>query len=273
MISIVVCSVNEVLFNKFRENVGLTIGVPHELIRVENSGKKYSICGAYNKGKGECKYDIICFCHEDVLFHTYNWGVILSCIFTDQKIGLVGVLGACYLSLFPIDWVDPNECEGQIMEGFKEGSPLMKLNRFGENPLAEVVAIDGVFMCTRKTIMDKINFSDDILKGFHGYDFDLSMQVRKYYKVVITRDILLLHLSSGVFNSSYFEAVKILAKKWEQHLPAYLPLYRKSEIMDLKIKSLSVFWDKSKTLKNKIISIIYAGKNGVLLPWLKKLYT
>jgi hypothetical protein len=44
--------------------------------------------------------------------------------------------------------------------------------RLPGNSPAEVAGIDGMFLATRKEIMEKINFSDDLLKGFHAYDID-----------------------------------------------------------------------------------------------------
>jgi hypothetical protein len=110
MISIVVCSVNEELFKQFSHSVELIIGLPYEIIRIDNIKKTYSICGAYNnKGKAICKYDIIGFIHEDIIFKTNNWGRVLEGILKNKEIGLVGILGTCYLSLFPSGYFDNND--------------------------------------------------------------------------------------------------------------------------------------------------------------------
>jgi Glycosyltransferase like family len=272
MISIVVCSVNEKMFTAFSKSVAQTIGVPFEIIRIDNSRNEYSICAAYNKGKTLCKYDVICFSHEDVEFETNNWGAAVTDILNDPAIGLVGTVGVCYLGLFPPDWVDPNECEGQFRAAFETGKPIMRFSRFADNPVTEVAVADGFFMVTRKAIIEKINFSDNILSGFHGYDFDICMQIRQYYKIVITRDILILHASRGNFNASYYEAVKKLIKKWKSFLPVYISSYSDNEIKELKIKTLAVFCRKAASrkmfIKNNLIAIGYALKHGVFFTWL-----
>lgn len=275
MISIVVCSVNDEMFQQFSQNVQSTIGVPFEIIRIDNSRNTHSICSAYNEGKAACRYDVICFIHEDVLFQTGSWGRILLDIFKDPGIGLAGIFGACYLSLFPDAQADLEECQGQVIEGYKEDKPLRRASRFPGNPLTEVAVIDGVFMATRKSIMDKISFSDDILKGFHGYDFDISMQIRRHYKVVVTAKLLLLHISSGSYTAPYFEAMKLLKKKWRRHLPAYTSSYSREEIKRLKIKSLDLLLNKSATgeqrIQNHLTAIRYAAGHGVLFAWLRRL--
>ena len=275
MISIVVCSTKEQTFIQFSENVQSTIGVHYEIIRIENKENKYSLCAAYNKGTTLCKYDLICFAHEDISFSTPDWGQILTGILKEKEIGLVGVLGACYLSLFPADWVDANEVEGQIIEGYKPDNSILRLSRFPGSSIAEVVATDGVFMATRKDVMRNFNFSDDILTGFHGYDFDISMQIRQQFKVVVTRDILLKHASNGNFNNSYFEAIKKLSQKWKKLLPVYVSSYSKTEIKNLKVKSLFLYCKKHEDRRlfsrTNLIAIGYAARHGVLFSWALKL--
>lgn len=269
MISIVVCSANPSLFRQFEQNVQETIGVPFEMVPIDNSNKQYNICSAYNKGKAACKYDIICFVHEDILFETKNWGKVLVKIFEDPDVGLAGIFGACYLGLFPEPVADLDECQGQVIEGTKTEKRVRKANRFPGSRLTEVAVVDGVFMASRKKIMSTLFFSEDILNGFHGYDLDLSMQIRQRYKVVVSHDILLLHLSSGTYDASYYEALKILTDKWDKYLPAYTAGYSKNEITELKLKSCRKAVAR-KTMKDTLSAIRYAAKQGVLFTWLRE---
>jgi hypothetical protein len=266
MISIVVCSAKETLFAQFSKSVEETIGVPYEIIRIDNSKNEHSICAAYNKGAGMCKYDIICLPHEDVIFETRNWGSIIVNLFKNPEIGLAGNLGTCYYSMFPRDWQNILELEGQVRVGALPNNPLQTYARYPGNSIAEVVAVDGMFMVTSRKIMNQFRFSEDILKGFHGYDVDISMQIREHYKVVVTRDIRLLHLSGGAFNASYYETMELLYKKWKHKLPAYLPAYTKKEIRDLKTKTLDKYFQQP--VSGKYAGILYAFHQGVLIHWL-----
>jgi hypothetical protein len=272
MISIVVCSIHEDRFSAFSENVKETIGVEYEIIRIDNRIEKLSICAAYNKGKRNCSYEIICFIHEDVLFYTNHWGSHLTDLFRDQNIGLAGIYGACYLSLFPDFWVDPAECQGQVIEGFREEKSINSSFRFRNQSITEVVAIDGVFMAAPKKVMSKYSFSEDLLRGFHGYDFDISMQVRQRYKIVVTDFILLLHFSKGSYDATYSETYAHLCRKWNAFLPAYTSAYSASDVIRLKLKSVNkLMQEKTRhfmPLGKTLMAIRYAWRHDVLKSWI-----
>jgi Glycosyltransferase like family len=274
MISIVVCSVNEEKFNLFSDSVQATIGVDFEIIRIDNSNNKTGICAAYNKGKAQCRYQIICFSHEDVLFKTQNWGQTLINIFQDKSIGLAGIFGACYISSFAEDPVNRNECIGQVIEWYKPDKPLISVSRFPSQHLAEVVGVDGVFMVTTANIISNIQFDEEILTGFHGYDFDLSLQISQQYKIVVTREILLEHASVGNYSTSYYEAIKKVSKKWQRRLPSYVGSYAIAEIKSLMAQSLQVYCNtcnnKKQYWKKHFFAIVYAIKHGFLREWLAR---
>ncbi len=277
MISIVGCSVNEKNFQQFSDSVQKTIGVEFEIVRIDNSHDQYGICQAYNKGAALCRYDHICFVHEDVIFVSENWGQALLAALKDPHTGLVGIIGLCYYGMFPLDWQHPRDIEGGLIQRFKyEQKPELHVNRsrFPGGPQAEVVAIDGVFMATRKEIIQKIRFSEEYIPGFHGYDLDLAMKIRRRYKIVVARDILLIHLSEGFRDQHWHEIMKTLYKKWKRYLPAYVPAYSKKDIKALKLYSLEVFRQGEmpgiSSARKNFIAFNYAFRHGVLLAWLRK---
>ena len=81
MISIIICSRNLGIDPKLSTNITSTIGCEYELIVIDNSQNKYSIFQAYNIGIEKSTSEIICFVHEDVLFHSKDWGKKLIEIF------------------------------------------------------------------------------------------------------------------------------------------------------------------------------------------------
>jgi Glycosyltransferase like family len=135
MISIVVCSVKEDLYKQFADKIKETIGTPYEIIRVDNTGNQYSICSAYNKGASESQFEIVCLCHEDILFRTNNWGNILTELFKNPEIGAAGVVGACYLSLFPTTWINQQEYEGQVILDKNASKPETYHNKKSAEPV------------------------------------------------------------------------------------------------------------------------------------------
>ena len=92
MISIVICSIDSKKYEKLKKNIEETIGeLSFEIIKIDNSIEKISITKAYNLGVDKSKYDILLFIHEDILFHTFNWGNILISKFKESSIGLLGI--------------------------------------------------------------------------------------------------------------------------------------------------------------------------------------
>ncbi len=117
MLSIIISSADSLMLENVSKNIDDTVGVPYEILAFPNSGaNSEGICAVYNKGIKKAKYDILCFCHEDLVFRTRNWGKIVADIFEwegeDRNIGLLGVVGSTYKALTPSGW-DANAASGQ----------------------------------------------------------------------------------------------------------------------------------------------------------------
>ena len=227
MISVIVCSRSAELFNAFAENVVATIGVEHEVIRIDNSNNQYSICSAYNFGAAKASFDILCFVHEDVLFKTDSWGKNLLAHFnSDTDIGLIGIAGSVYKSKMSTAWWQseagwPEITRMNLVQHSKSYTHPKALYSNPHNDIrSEVVALDGVLLVTDKSTWLQYPFDEKLLKGFHGYDLDFSMQVRQTKKVVVVYDVLLDHFSGGNSNGVWLSEILKVHKKWKQHLPA-----------------------------------------------------
>ena len=70
--------------------------------------------------------------------------------------------------------------------------------------------------------MESIQF-DEKMTGFHGYDFDISIQstVKGYVNYVIY-DMDLEHFSRGKTDARYYRNLISVFKKWESYLPLHL---------------------------------------------------
>ena len=82
--------------------------------------------------------------------------------------------------------------------------------------------MDGVFLATRKDVLTEFSFDENSLTGFHGYDFDLSMQIRQKYKIVVTHQILLEHFSAGNYNHQWLSDIIFIHQKWKKQLPIFI---------------------------------------------------
>lgn len=225
MISIIICSANQQLLIAVKQNIADTVGVPFEIIAIDNRNSTNGICEVYNRGLYQAKYDLLCFMHEDIILKTPDWGLIISQLFTNNPdIGLVGVAGSFYKPLVPSSWrgaTQKTECL-HILQGSKSENPdeftLFNINPYNSK-IAEVASVDGVWFCTTKTIAKKYPFDEHTFKKFHCYDIDFSIAIGQEYKIVVTYDILLAHLSKGSFDRTWVMETLKLHKKWRHRLP------------------------------------------------------
>lgn len=253
MISVIICSRNEEMLRAVEQSVAATIGVVYEIIAIDNKQGKYNIFEAYNRGVALSKYGILCFMHEDIIFKTSNWGTIVNNIFINTpEFGLVGVAGSSYKTQLPSHWSFPYSLSAtiyvNIIQHYRSSGQVMHhFNNPRQEHLSEVVSIDGVWFCAPRAVFDKVSFDDKLFKNFHCYDVDFSLSVKQYYKVGVTFDIGIEHLSEGSFNQIWLiEALK-LHKKWQAVLPMNVEqlteaeqfIEEKGALMDFTSKMLS----------------------------------
>ncbi|MEO6176114.1 MAG: glycosyltransferase [Flavobacterium circumlabens] len=218
MISIIVCSRKNQIDPKFEDNIRNTIGSDFELVIIDNSNNRYSIFEAYNAGIQKSKGDILCFIHDDILFHTENWGMILESEFNkNTDYALIGIAGSRVKTQFPTGWWD---CEDQYKAiniiQHEKGNVRRECFGFENENITEAVVIDGVFMALKKDL--NIVF-DTRLEGFHCYDLNLSCAViEKNKKVGVTKKILIEHFSIGKLNKNWLLSAIVFHKKYRQQL-------------------------------------------------------
>lgn len=239
MISIIICSRKQSDFDALAENVGQTIGVPFELIRIDNSTNKYSICEAYNIGASQSVFDCFCFIHEDVKFVTENWGHIVANLLKDEAIGLVGVAGGKYKSKqvgLAYNSTSKENLRINILQHTPTGT---RLDFHNPDNLCneEVVSVDGVFLACRKVVWAQNKFEEHILKGFHFYDMDFSLQIGSKYKVVVTYEILMEHFSMGKIDTGWYQQALIAHQKWRYLLPKTIGKRSDTDLAELEYEN------------------------------------
>lgn len=213
MISIIVCSRTKFLCEELSRNINDTIGAAYELIVVDNSESTYSIFEAYNLGIHKSKGNILCFIHDDILFHTNNWGKILQLQFEENfSFDLIGVAGSKVRTQFPVGWWD---CEHKykVINLIQHDNGNVNKYTIGLNDcnLEEVLSIDGVFMAFKNSFDFLF---DENLNGFHNYDINLSSEViAKGKKIGVTGNILIEHFSSGTLNKDWLISRILYHKK------------------------------------------------------------
>lgn len=219
-ISIIICSRTKILTPGFLENIKSTVGCDYELITIDNSQNQYSIFEAYNLGIKKSNGEFLCFIHDDIWFHTDNWGVISQNIFNKyNKLGLLGVAGAKLKTKMMSPWWNChyNQQVINIIQHNKNAEPEKTMVGFDENSEAEVVVIDGVFMALRKSM--NIRFSE-VMAGHHNYDLNISFECKKIgYQIMVTNQILIEHFSSGMLNKDWLSSTYKIHKIYKSILP------------------------------------------------------
>jgi len=222
MISIIICSVKPELLYNVTENIYASIGVPVQVIAIDNRNTDTGICKVYNEAANQAKFEILCFIHEDVILHTDNWGHKLVRLLEDEAIGLVGVSGSVYKSKYPGAWTacDQSLYRSSTIQHFKNSDkPIHNIVNPQNNRFDEVAVVDGVFLAMRKKVWELNNFNEGLLTGFHCYDIDISCRIGASKKVLVTHEIILEHLSEGSFNMDWVLSSLLIHRYWAKRLP------------------------------------------------------
>lgn len=220
MLSIIICSRYAKIPRDLHDNISQTIGCNYELLIFDNSKNKNSIFHAYNEGIRKSTGDYLCFIHDDILFHTKDWGLVIKELFTtNPEYGLIGIAGSSLKTRTPSGWWD---CEDKyksvnIIQHYTDGKIIKENVGFNKSNLNEVVLIDGVFLVLRKEMNI---FFDEKLKGFHHYDLNLAIETRKLrYKIGVTNKVLIEHFSLGNLNNQWINSTINIHNLYKGVLP------------------------------------------------------
>ena len=247
MLSIIISSYQPHYYQALEKNIAETIGIPYEVIKVDNPGKM-GICEAYNHGAQKAQYDYLLFLHEDVLFETQNWGLILTQLLSKKSIGCVGLAGGDYVSTYPLPWWQNKERRFLHLNQISTNEEK-KINRLTEHK--NVIFLDGVFIACRRNIFLETRFSD-YLQGFHGYDMDFSWRASQTHQNIVSHEITLTHFSAGHPNIEWFKSLILI---WEQSKIA--PKSTTTAQLDFDIKNFRILCRNFKVSPTKQIYYLW----------------
>lgn len=239
MISIIVCSRGSDIPLDLKSSIAETIGCDYELVVIDNAANSFSIFQAYNEGVRRSKGELLCFCHDDVLFLSQDWGKRIASYFESRSdLGLLGVSGAHFLPSVPMYWSSsPFVSEHNLNNDHGLHEEFFHEDYFNDKDIVEVVAVDGLCFFMRSALFERVRFDDSSYAGFHLYDMDICLQVISAgLKVMVCRDILIEHSwSESVKVDEVLEKnLSIFCNKWADFLPIsrgiYLPDYTKERI-------------------------------------------
>ena len=225
-LSLIFCSRTKQLPDLLLRNIEATIGCDYELIVVDNSQQEYSIFEAYQLGSSRSKGKYLAFLHDDLYFHTQNWGELLKEHLAVPGVGIVGIGGRDTLVRVPSSWTvslpyihltqsDKNRKNRKIKHRPADFSGLR----------AKVVMLDGVMLCMQSKLMETIGF-DTRMAGFHGYDFDICIKsAAAGFQNYVMYNIEIEHFSRGNADKNYYRNLMLVFENNSALLPqSTLPL-------------------------------------------------
>jgi GT2 family glycosyltransferase len=215
MITVVYCTREN--YPSHTEHIKKTSGLKDiEVIEYINKGE--SLTKFYNKGLKESKYDIVVFCHDDIIFDSKNWGKKLINHFNSTDYGILGVAGTTNLPESGMWWEDNTKMMGQVRhthEGRYWDSKYC--SNFGEQILESVI-VDGLFFVVNKNKI--VESFDENFNGFHFYEIDFCFNNHlNGVKVGVMSNIRITHKSIGMTNQEWDNNRKQFIEKYKQKLP------------------------------------------------------
>jgi len=258
MISIIICSRKPYISDQLQHNIVETIGCDYELVIIDNSNNRFSIFSAYNEGIRRSKGDILCFCHDDILFHSTSWGISIEELFKDDSIGEIGVIGTHFLPAAPMYWWSSPFISQYSINNDNGKASINDTRNYFKGHIADVVAVDGVCFFIPTALFSSVRFDDKTYNGFHAYDMDISMQVLSLGKRVCVTDVLTVEhfWSEDSFKNQKYIAklddnLNLFYQKWKNMLPIMRGLNEPEIVID-RLNNLCIqAYDATKVRKSK----------------------
>jgi hypothetical protein len=206
--------------DKFNDHLILTSGIQSVQVLPYENYNQYSLSEIYNKGLNESKYDIVLFCHNDIVFETKNWGKKLLSIFEkNPEFGIIGLAGSPVMPSSGMWWEDMSKMVGIVNHEHEGKKWESKYSPSLGEKIEKTVIVDGLFIAINKTKI-KETFDEEV-KGFHMYDINFCFRNHlKDVNIGVTTLIRVTHKSIGQTNSQWEENRKMFAEKYKLHLPA-----------------------------------------------------
>jgi len=226
-----------------------------EVIEIINNGE--SLTHAYNRGLKQAKYDIIVFCHDDIIIETKQWGNKLVKLFDkNPEYGIIGVAGSKNMPISGQWWENRSKMFGRVAHTH-EGKTWLSAysDDLGQN-LEEVVVVDGVWFATHKNRIKK-TFNEEV-EGFHFYDVTFAFEnFLEGVKNGVTTIIRINHQSIGMTNESWEKNRVNFSETFKDSLPVNVKrTMHNGQRFKINLCSLSF---KEESVKDKILAEIGIG--------------
>lgn len=185
-------------------------GYEMEILEVKDAA---SMTAGYNEGMyaSDAKYKV--YMHQDVFIVNKNFIADMLQIFSNEKIGMLGMVGATKLPENSIMWYGPRVGKLYYNSIYEAGE-----SEIGEidGAYEEVEALDGLLMATQYDIP----WREDLFQDWDFYDASQSQEfIRAGYKVVVPNQpqAWCIH-DDGFFNlKNYYKNRKIFQQEYRKN--------------------------------------------------------
>lgn len=199
LLSVIVCSIDATKLSKFRASLARSVAGPHELVHIPDAR---SLCEGYTRALARARGDLLVFCHDDIEFLIDDLHARVATHLSRHD--LVGPAGTRKVSGAAWIWGGPPANDGWIAHPGRNGTIGAWV--YGPNgPVVEhAQSLDGLFLATRRDVVERIGFDADTFDGFDFYDMDFSYRAQRAgLRVTIACDLLVIHDSEGDFGKTY----------------------------------------------------------------------
>lgn len=212
-ISIIICSIDPSKYAKVTTNFrALLQNEPHEFVGIHDAS---SLCEGYNRGARQATGEILVFSHDDI--------EILTRDFVDRlraHLARHDVVGACGTSrLIRPAWISAGwpHVHGLVAHHFPDTGKYRVLVLDGAaGSTGELVALDGMFIATRREVLARVGFDAATFDGFHLYDLDFTLACHHAgFDVAVANDISMIHYTYGA-SAGYQAELERYQRKFAQ---------------------------------------------------------
>jgi GT2 family glycosyltransferase len=201
MISIVICSVDTrklALATDMYQR--LFSGHAHEIVHISDAR---GLCEGNNRGLRRSRGEIVIFSHDDVEFRAPDFA---SRLFGHlEHCDIAGVAGTDRLCNGDWGGSGPPHIYGQVIHsGTDPGYYRVLVYSVPTRRVDRIQAMDGVFLCCRREVAERIGFDEQMFTGFHGYDVDFTFRAHLAgYRLSVCNDLDAVHAAVSMYDETW----------------------------------------------------------------------
>jgi len=213
-ISVIICSITPEKFDRVRANYSTLLkDVPHEIVGIHDAR---SLAEGYNRGAKRAKGEILVFSHDDIEIASPDFArKLIGRLSQFDLVGIAGTDRVCGGTWMDAHWP---HVFGQVGYPAKERRILATAFLIRGISATPMQALDGVFLATRRPVVEKIVFDESTFDGWHLYDLDFSYRVAGAgFRLGVCNDLLIVHQSGGNYGEAWYQYAR---KFMQKHFPS-----------------------------------------------------